>query len=136
LGGRISSRFLWSGPDLECLLRSWFGGSIRNRRKKSLGGDWQSVLLDLSPGSSSGLHEDFGVQLGFELFILLLKSGGPSAIAGVLDGNRLNAHSLDIKDKPHSMTLELLGSSGQRDTWLPAEWISGRGRWEPEYRRT
>ena len=93
------------------------------------------MLLDLSPGSTPGLHEDSGVQLDFELVILLLKSGGPSAIAGVLDGNWFNAHSLDIKGKPHGMTLELLGF-GHKNTWSPAEWISGRVHREPEYRRT
>lgn len=88
-------RSLWSGADLECvLLGSWFGRSIGNGQDKSLGDDGQSVLLDLSPGSRSGLGEGSGVQLDFEFFILLLKSRCPSAIAGMLDGNRLNPQSL------------------------------------------
>jgi hypothetical protein len=92
------------------------------------------MLLNLSPGNRSGLGHNFGTEFDDELFILLLKSSGKGAIAGVLDGNRFNPQRLDIKGKPHSMTLELLGF-GQKSTWSPAEWISGRVHREPEYRR-
>jgi hypothetical protein len=90
--GRAHERlFLWSGPDLRRLLRqSWFGRSIRNRRNESLGGDRQGMLLDLSPGNITGLRDNSGIKLDFELVILLLKSCGIVAIVSMLERNRLH----------------------------------------------
>jgi hypothetical protein len=92
------------------------------------------VFLNLSSGNSSGLRDNSGVQLDCELLILLLKGGSIVAIVSVLERNRLDSQSLYIEGKPHGSTSEVPGF-GQGDTWSPAEGISGRVRWEPEYRR-
>ena len=57
------------------------------------------MLGHLGAGSDAGLHPDGGIELGFELFILLLKSYSIVTIVVVLEWNRLHPESLDKKER-------------------------------------